>query len=90
MAGFGEAVRGNDRATRIMKYDGLPENGKPIVEEYKRSEEFPVIGSFRSTLGDGVLMDNPILAATEFGDSVQKPKFMAKLTLVDSHSDDLF
>ena len=89
MAGHAEMAHGNDRASKIMKYDGLPSEGKPIIEEYRKPAEIPVMGSFVSTMGGGVDM-NPVLAATSFGDQYQKPKFTAKITLFDSHSDDNF
>lgn len=90
MAGFGEAARGMDRASKIMKFDGLPEKGRPIVEEF-RKEEIPVLGSFLSTMDARSGIDlNPISIASEFGDSVQKPKFTAKITLFDTHGNDTF
>lgn len=90
MAGHAEVAHGSDRATKIMKYDGLPGDGKPIVQEFNQQREYPVMGKFVSTLGDGVDMNSPILSASMFGDSIQKPKFMAKITLIDTHNDDNF
>ena len=89
MAGFGEAARGSDRATKILKFNGLPGKGEPIVEEFKKPQEVPVLGQFISTMGDAVSL-NPLSAANAFGDSVQKPRFIAKITLFDEHSDDNF
>lgn len=87
MAGHAEMAHGSDRASQIMKFDGLPGEGKPIIEDFRKPAEIPVIGSFVSTMGGGVDM-NPVLAATAFSDQYQKPKFTAKITLFDSHSDD--
>ena len=89
MAGRGDSAHGSDRASKIMKWDGLPGVGKPIIEEPKPESKIPVIGSFVSTLGGSVEL-NPVLAATQFGDSIERPKFTAKITLFDSHSDDNF
>jgi len=89
MAGHAEAAHGSDRASSIMKFDGLPGEGKPIVEEFKKPTEIPVMGSFVSTMSGGVDM-NPVAVATSFGDQYQKPKFTAKITLFDTHSDDNF
>ena len=90
MAGRAEVAHGSDRASKIMKYDGLPGKGKPIVEEFKKPEVLPIVGSFVSTMGPAGIELNPIASATGFGDSIQKPKFTAKITLFDSHGDDNF
>lgn len=90
MAGRAEAAHGSDRASNIMKYDGLPGTGKPIIEEFKKPAELPIVGSFVSTMGPAGIELNPIASTAAFGDAVQKPKFTAKITLFDSHGDDNF
>ena len=90
MAGHAEMARGSDRASKIMKYDGLPGKGKPIIEEFNRKPTtVPVLGGFVSTLGNSVEV-NPLSAMSAFGDVQEKPKFTAKITLFDEHSDDRF
>lgn len=74
----------------IMKYDGLPGEGKPIIEDFKRPVEIPVMGKFVSTMGDGGVDMNPLSMVSSFGDTVSKPKFTAKITLIDTHSNDNF
>lgn len=91
MAGFAECARGSDKASRIQKYDGLPENGKLIDDGIRRQPQVvPVLGNFVSSLGQSIDLDNPILAATQFADSQSKPKFVAKITIADENSDDNF
>ena len=90
MAGHAEAAHGTDRATKIMKYDGLPEKGKLISTETSRPKEIPVMGEFVSSLGDGGVEFSSFSSISSFGDSIQKPKFTAKLTLTDLHSEDNF
>ena len=90
MAGHAEAAHGSDRASQIMKFDGLPGKGKPIVEDFKRPVEIPVLGKFVSTMYDGGASLSPLASVSSFGDSVNKPKFTAKITLVDTHSNDNF
>jgi len=84
-----EMAHGTDSAT-VAKYNGLPLPENRIVEEPKPSNPIPNgLCGFVSTLGNSVEM-NPILSASLMSDVVQKPKFMAKLTLRDSHSEDSF
>ena len=91
MAGHAEVVRGNDRAASIMKYEGLPGKNKPVIQEFKKPTEIPVMGGFVSTLSPGgVDVLSPFSAVSEIGDHTQKPKFTAKIVLFDSHSDDNF
>ena len=89
MAGFAEAAHGSDKASKIMKYEGLPGEGKPIVQEFHRPNEIPVLSGFVSTLGDGAEV-SPLALVSQIGDATQKPKFTAKITLIDTHSDDNF
>ena len=94
MAGFAEAAHGSDRASRIQKFDGLPELGKCTDDGYRKqaSTAIPVLGNFVSSFGnEGVAIDgNPVLSASQFNDTNVKPKFMAKITITDLHSDDNF
>ena len=90
MAGHAEAAHGSDRASTIMKYDGLPGQGKPVVTDFKRPVEFPVLGKFVSTMGNAGVDLSPLSSVSSFGDTIQKPKFTAKITLIDTHSDDNF
>lgn len=88
MAGHAEAAHGTDRTANIMKFDGLPGKGKPVVQRFDKPDpEVPVIGSFVSTMEGGAEV-SPFSIVSGFGDSVQKPKFTAKITLFDSHGDD--
>ena len=90
MAGHAELARGHDKASKIMKYDGLPGEGNLIEEDTRKPPEIPVLGSFVSTMVSGGTELNPILSASSFGDYVEKPKLTAKITLIDAHSDDNF
>jgi hypothetical protein len=91
MAGRGDAARGIDRASKIMKYDGLPGKGKPIVEDFNsRPSQIPVLGGFVSTMGADPVAVNPLSVTSAFGDVQAKPKFTAKITLFDEHSNDVF
>lgn len=88
--GHAEVARGCDRASKILKYDGLPENGKPVVQEFHPQTEIPIIGSFVSTLGDSGVELSALSSTSMYGDSVQKPKFTAKIILQDPNSADAF
>ena len=91
MAGHAEVARGSDRASKIMKYDGLPGKGKLVVEEFNQAKtsQVPVLGGFVSTMGSPVEV-NPLSVTSAFGDVQSKPKFTAKITLFDEHSNDRF
>ncbi len=91
MPGHAEAAHGTDKATNIMKFEGLPEKGKLISEETSQPKEVPVLGGFVSSMGtEGGVEFSSFSSVSAFGDAYKKPKFTAKITLLDSHSDDNF
>jgi len=90
MAGFAESAHGTDKASRIQKFDGLPELGRCTDEGTRNPRpSVPVIDNFVSSFGQAVEA-NPVLQASQVGQHVSRPKFMAKITITDINSDDNF
>ena len=83
-----EHVRGRDVA-KVAKFNGLPSPENRIVETAQPDRSIPFeIGRFNSTMGSEGIEMNPLLSASIVSDVTQKPKFVAKITLFDDHSDD--
>ena len=92
MAGRAEVAHGSDKASRIQKFDGLPEKGKVIDDGFRRNVSrvgAPVLGEFVSTLGAKAGVDINSNFASDILDQ-SKPKFTAKITILDAHSDEAF
>ena len=90
MAGFAESAHGTDKASRIQKFDGLPELGRCTDDGLRKLRNVvPVLDNFVSSFGQAVEA-NPVLQASQVGSNISKPKFMAKITITDINSDDNF
>jgi len=79
-----EVGRGIDSA-RVVKYDGLPSEGKRIIDPVRPVRVSSVLPDFASTMSPrGAVVSDPLVGIGS------RPKFSLRIPIVDSHSEDSF